>query len=62
MTSMALAIAKVDELPAECRISEVVMGMVEEHLVLLSYTLPDEIMLPARSLCFHMRNQMEGVV
>ena len=61
MTSTALAIAQVDDLPAECRTSEAVIGMVEKHLLLLSYTLPDEILLTARSLCFHMRNQMEGV-
>ena len=60
MTSTALAMAKLGELPMECRTSEASMGMVEEHLMLLSYTLPDEILLPARSLCFHMRNQMEG--
>ena len=60
-TAVALAIAAMDGSPRRYRNSEGIMSHIEGNLNLLTGTLPEDTMRQARSLCFHLRNQMEDI-
>lgn len=60
-TAVALSISALDIMPTKLRTSEAVVVGIEQHLDMMSEMLPDDILLQARSLCFHIRNMVEDV-
>lgn len=58
-TAVALAVSAMDETPMMYRTSEGIMIHIEGNLALMASVLPEDTLRQARSLCFHLRNQVE---